>query len=72
MSLLNAQIEEQLREVFADMKKDVTLAVFTEKTGCETCEDTVAFMTEIEALSDKIHLEVLDLEENNEIGRAHV
>lgn len=31
MSLLNAQIEEQLREVFADMKKDVTLAVFTEK-----------------------------------------
>lgn len=71
MSLLNAQIEEQLREVFADMKKDITLAVFTEKTGCETCEDTVSFMKEIEALSDKIHLEVLDLEEHKERADAY-
>ncbi|HAS72893.1 MAG TPA: glutaredoxin [Clostridiales bacterium UBA8960] len=62
MSILNDQISNQLKEIFAEMSRDVTLAVFTQKSGCETCEDTLSFMKEIETLSEKIHLEALDLD----------
>lgn len=71
MSILNDQIAEQLKEIFADMKKDVTLAVFTKKDACETCEDTLSFMKEIEVLSDKIHLESLDLEADSDKAQAY-
>ena len=71
MSILNEQLEEQLKEVFSDMKRDVTLAVFTKQDDCESCADTLAFMQEIEALSDKIHLESLDLEGNKDRAEAY-
>ncbi|MDH8678008.1 thioredoxin family protein [Fusibacter bizertensis] len=71
MSLLNEQIQGQLKEIFADMKKEITLAVFTKKEGCETCADTIAFMQEIEALSDKIHLEEIDFDTNAERAAAY-
>ncbi|HSN65814.1 MAG TPA: thioredoxin family protein [Fusibacter sp.] len=71
MSFLNEQIEDQLKEIFADMKRDVTLAVFTKTADCESCEDTLGFMKEIEALSDKIHLESLDLEVNKDRAKAY-
>ena len=71
MSLLNEQLQGQLRTIFADMKNDMTLAVFTQKDGCETCEDTVSFMKEIEALSDKIHFEALDIDADQERAKAY-
>ena len=71
MSLLNEQISEQLKTIFADMKNEMTLAVFTKKGECETCEDTVSYMKEIEVLSDKINLEVLDLEADQERAAAY-
>lgn len=71
MSILNEQITSQLKEIFAEMKKNVTLAVFTQKEGCESCEDTVSFMREIEALSEKIHLEALDIHADKERAMAY-
>jgi len=71
MSILNEQLEGQLREVFSDMKRDVTLAVFTKQDDCDSCADTLAFMQEIEALSDKIHLESLDFEGNKDRAEAY-
>lgn len=71
MSLLNEQISEQLKTIFADMKNEMTLAVFTKKGECETCEDTVSYMKEIEVLSDKINLEVLDIEADQERAAAY-
>lgn len=71
MSLLNEQISEQLKTIFADMKNEMTLAVFTKKGECETCEDTLSYMKEIEVLSDKIHLEVLDIEADQERAAAY-
>lgn len=71
MRLLNEQISEQLREIFKSMKKDVTLAVFTQKTGCDTCAETVTFMKEIEELSDKIHFEALDFDVDKARAEAY-
>lgn len=71
MSLLNEQISEQLKEIFKSMKKEVTLAVFTQKSGCETCAETVTFMKEIEQLSDKIHFEEIDFDVEKERASAY-
>jgi glutaredoxin-like protein len=71
MALLNEELQGQLKEVFSAMKNEVTLAVFTKKGDCYSCEETVSFMKEIEALSDKIHLETLDLEENSDRAKAY-
>ncbi len=71
MSFLNEQLEDQLKDVFADMKRDMTLAVFTKQEDCESCEDALAFMKEIENLSDKIHLESLDLETDKARAEAY-
>lgn len=71
MSLLNEQISEQLKTIFADMKNEMTLAVFTKNGECETCEDTMSYMKEIEALSEKIHLEALDIEADQERAKAY-
>ena len=71
MSLLNEQLQEQLREIFADMKDDITLAVFSKEGDCETCKDTLNFMQEIESLSDKIHLEELDLVKDADRAAAY-
>lgn len=71
MSILNDQIAGQLREIFSEMKNDMTLAVFTKKDECETCADTVSFMKEIEALSEKIHFEAFDIEADKEKAEAY-
>jgi glutaredoxin-like protein len=66
MALLNEQLQGQLKEVFGSMKNEITLAVFTKEGDCYSCEETVAFMKEIEALSDKINLETFDLDKDSE------
>lgn len=66
MALLNEQLQGQLKEVFGSMKNEITLAVFTKEGDCYSCEETVSFMKEIEALSDKIGLEIYDLEKDSE------
>lgn len=71
MSILNDQIAGQLKEIFADMKNDMTLAVFTKKGECEICADTVSFMQEIEALSDKIHFEAFDIDVDEDKAEAY-
>ena len=71
MKLLNDELRGQLKEVFADMKDEVTLAVFTKEGTCNTCEETLAFMEEVESLSDKIHLKKLDLDKNADLASAY-
>ncbi|MBE0450310.1 MAG: thioredoxin family protein [Clostridia bacterium] len=66
MALLNEQLQGQLKEVFSSMKNEITLAVFTKEGDCYSCEETIAFMKEIETLSDKISLETYDLEKDSE------
>ncbi|MBS7527620.1 thioredoxin family protein [Fusibacter paucivorans] len=71
MKLLNDDLRNQLKEVFQDMKDDVTIAVFTKSGTCNTCTETISFMEEIETLSDKIHLKKLDIENDAELAKAY-
>ncbi len=71
MKLLNDQLRDQLGQVFSNMKKDVTLAVFTQEGECNTCTETVGFMEEIESLNDMIHLKKYDLKKDADKASAY-
>lgn len=61
MTMFNEEIQAQLKEVFQDMKEDVTLALFTQDGECNTCPETEGFLKEIENLSEKIHVKQFDI-----------
>lgn len=44
MIMLNDEMREQLGKIFKDMKKDVTIVLFTKKEPCPTCEETREYM----------------------------
>jgi len=64
MAFLNDEIKKQLEEIFEPMKNEVTVALFATKELCETCEDTKTFMTEMAEVSEKISLDVYDMNED--------
>jgi glutaredoxin-like protein len=55
MKMFTEDLEKQLKEIFAVMTGDVTIALFTEP-GCPTGEETDGLMEEVAAMSDHIHL----------------
>lgn len=64
--LLNAELEEQIKGVFADIKDPVVALFFGSKlNNCNYCQDTLQMLQELVALSDKIELQIFDLEENS-------
>ncbi len=63
MSLLNDQIEKQLRQAFEALTGPVKIVMFTQGENaleCEYCAETRQLLEEVSALSDKITLEVHD------------
>lgn len=63
MSLLNENIQQQIREAFAALSGPVKIVMFTQGDNvpeCETCADTRQLLTEVSALSAKITLDVHD------------
>ncbi len=66
MSLLDENVKGQLKEIFEGLKDDVTIALFTKETGCETCADTKEYMEDAAGLSDKLHFAHYDLEKDAE------
>ncbi len=60
--LLNENVEKQIREVFAGLKEPVHVIFFGSKENCEYCDDTRQLVEEVVALSDKLSLEVRDLQ----------
>lgn len=68
MSLLNEEVRSQLSDVFSSMSSDVNIALFLEES-CETCADTKSYMEEVEILSEKIQLQVYDLEKDSDYAQ---
>lgn len=66
MALFNEEITKQLTDIFAGLKNQVKIVLFTEEDNCDSCNDTKQFMTEIEAMSDKINLQSFDLKDHAE------
>jgi len=63
-TLLNAELQNQIREFLAPMKEKVTLVLFTQESPCETCTETRQLLSEISSLNDKITFVEKDLYED--------
>lgn len=71
MKMFNEEIQGQLKEVFEEMKGDVTIALFTKEGECPTCEETRAYMEEVSELTDKIHLAEYDIHKDAELAKSY-
>lgn len=69
--LLNADIEKQLREIFADLKQPVTALLFTSQAECDYCEQTRLLLEEVTALDEKFELRIVDIDEDGELTRQY-
>jgi glutaredoxin-like protein len=70
--MLDENIEKQVKEVFENVQEPVTILFFGSKTqNCDYCNQTAEMLGEIVALSDKLHLEVYDLEENADLAEKY-
>jgi glutaredoxin-like protein len=58
--LLDANVESQVKTLFAEMKEPVEILFFGNKENCEYCTEIQQLLTEVTALSDKLHLTVYD------------
>jgi glutaredoxin-like protein len=69
--LLNETIAEQVREVFSQLSEPVEILFFGQEAGCEYCEDTLQLVQEIVALSDKLGVQVYDMDRDASIARQY-
>ena len=68
MALLNAQIRKDVTEALADITNPVTFKVFTQKFECQYCKETRELIEEVAELSDKVSVEIYDLEADKPIA----
>jgi len=66
MAFLNEDISKQIKTIFEPMKENVNIALFVDKTACESCDDARGYMEEMAALSDKLSLTVYDVSSDEE------
>jgi glutaredoxin-like protein len=69
--LLNDDIKQQVSEVFDQLKKPVQILFFGSTENCEYCAETRQLAEEVAALSDKISVEIHDLQADAEIARQY-
>ncbi len=71
--LLDDNIISQVRDVFDSLKEPVKVLFFGSQDHCQYCEDTQQLLEEVTVLSEKLSLDVFDLEEDAEVAaRYHV
>jgi alkyl hydroperoxide reductase subunit AhpF len=63
--LLNEILQKQISEAFSQLKTPVNIMFFGKKTDCEYCDDTHQMVEEVASLSEKIKLDIFDLEQDS-------
>ncbi len=72
-SLLNNDITKQIQDVFAQLHEPVQVLFFEQKENCDYCKDTRQLLEEVTALSDKLALNIYDLDQDRVLaGQYHV
>lgn len=69
--LLNESIRDQVKSAFEPMKEPVHILYFEKKEDCDYCEDTRKLLEEVSSLSEKITLEVRDLDADKELAEHY-
>lgn len=60
MSLMDTQTQEQVRSLLREVKRPVTLVVFTQEFECGYCKETRQIAEEVAALNDLVSVAVHD------------
>jgi glutaredoxin-like protein len=71
MALLDDQTKQQVQETFGEMKDPVNLLYFTSDNDCQYCGQTQELMEEVNSLSDKLNLEIIDFDSNKDKAQAY-
>lgn len=71
MGVLKEEDVSKLKELFGRLKNQVKVVMFTQEFECEHCKITRELLLEVEALSDKITLEVNDLLKNEDLAKQY-
>ncbi len=69
--LLNSEIKEQVRQVFADLEEPVEVLFFGRAEDCLYCEDVQQLVREVVELSDLLSLRSYDLDDDAEIAAEY-
>ena len=69
--LLNSDIVEQIREVFAGLKNPVHLMFFGNQEKCDYCNDTLQLMEEVASISDLLSLEIYDMDADADLAEKY-
>lgn len=69
--LLNQKIIQQVRDAFADLQQPVDLLFFGRKNDCDYCEDTLQLLREVVEISEKLSLQVYDLDDDAEVAEHY-
>lgn len=70
MALLTDENKKQLREFFKGLERDTYVILFN-RHDAPAGEDTAALLSEMAELSDKLHVEVKDLDADAELAKAY-
>lgn len=69
--LLTEEVRDQVREVFNGLKEPVQVLFFGNKSDCDYCDDTLQLIKEVVDLSDKLDLDVNDVQEDAGIAKQY-
>ncbi|MDD5468984.1 MAG: thioredoxin family protein [Anaerolineales bacterium] len=69
--LLNEDIARQVQEAFGQLAEPVEVLYFGRKEACDYCDDTQQLLEEVVALSDKLNLQVYDLDEDAVVANQY-
>lgn len=72
MKILNEETIAQLKGIFERMKDDVTISLFVGKENSSVCEETKSFMEELVTVTDKLHLDVHDVDEDASLAKDYM
>lgn len=73
VDMLDDSIKKQVQEVFAAMQHPVEILFFgsADKERCSYCEETKQLLEEVSALSDQLHLQVFDIEQDAGLAQQY-
>jgi glutaredoxin-like protein len=69
--LLNDEVAGQVQQAFEDLKEPVQVLFFGKESGCAYCDDTLRLAQEVADLSDKIELDIYDLDRDAGIAEQY-
>ena len=69
--ILDDSILDQVKKAFTDLKEPVQILFFGSKENCDYCNETRQLLEELVGTSDKLDLDIYDIQEHEEIAAKY-